>query len=240
MKKIVILALHLSAGGTEKAICNLSNILIKKYDVEIISNYKIGEKPAFKLDDSVKIKYLMPDLKPNREEVKNALKKCHFIKFFKESFKSIKILYLRKKLMINEIKNLSCDIAISTRLLYNNLLGKNGNNNIIKIDQEHNNNGNLKYINKVVKSLKNIDYLMPVSNNLTKIYKEKLLGEKTKCIYIPHSLSTYPETTSSLEEKNIISLGRLSKEKGFLDLIDVFKIVSNMHPDWKLRFKEAS
>ena len=35
--KVTILALHLGYGGVEKAISSLSNILIDKYDVEIIS-----------------------------------------------------------------------------------------------------------------------------------------------------------------------------------------------------------
>jgi len=40
--------------------------------------------------------------------------------------------------------------------------------------------------------------------------------------------------TSSLKNKEIISVGRLSKEKGFVDLIDVFEIVNKKYPDWKL------
>ena len=37
-----------------------------------------------------------------------------------------------------------------------------------------------------------------------------------------------------MKQKNLISVGRLSKEKGFLDLIDVFDIVHHEYPDWKL------
>ena len=36
------------------------------------------------------------------------------------------------------------------------------------------------------------------------------------------------------EEKRIISVGRLSEEKGYLDLIDVFSLVHQVYPDWKL------
>lgn len=176
----------------------------------------------------------MPNLKPNKEEFKIALKKFKILKVLKEGVKSVKILYLRRKLMINAIKNLSCDIAVSTRYIHSKLLGRYGNNHIIKIAQEHNNNGNEKYVKNVVKSLKNIDYFMPVSRQLTKMYKEKLKGTKTECIYIPHCLKYYPEETSKLTNKNIISVGRLSSEKGFLDLIDVFEEVNKKNPDWHL------
>jgi N-acetylglucosaminyldiphosphoundecaprenol N-acetyl-beta-D-mannosaminyltransferase len=233
MKKITILALHLSTGGVEKSIATLSNMLAKKYEVEIIANYKIQEEPAFKIDNKVKIKYLMSNLKPNGKEFKQALKSFKICKAFKEGIKAIKILYLRKHLMIKEIKNLSCDVAISTRYLYNNILGKYAKPGIIKIAQEHN-DGDKKYVKKIVKSLKNIDYFMPVSKYLTNRYSELLKEKHTKCIYIPHSLSNYTNEVSNLENKNIISVGRLSKEKGFLDLIDVFELVNNEKPEWHL------
>lgn len=176
----------------------------------------------------------MPNLKPNKEEFKIALKKFEILKVLKEGMKSVKILYLRRKLMINAIKNLSCDIAISTRYIHSKLLGRYGHKDIIKIAQEHNNNGNEKYVKNVVKSLKNIDYFMPVSKQLIDMYKQRLKGTKTKCIYIPHCLNYYPKETSKLTSKNIVSVGRLSSEKGFLDLIDVFEEVNNKNPEWHL------
>lgn len=235
MKKITILALHLSTGGVEKSIATLSNILAKRYEVEIISNYQIEEKPSFDIDENVKIRYLMPNLKPNAKEFKSALKRFQLIKVLKEGIRAIKILYLRRALMIKAIKNLDCDIAISTRYIHNRLLGKYGNKNIIKIAQEHNNNGNKKYVKKIVKSLKNINYFIPVSKQLTELYKEKLKGSSIKCMYIPHCLQHYPDVVSSLKEPNIISIGRLSSEKGFLDLIDVFELVSKKNPTWNLK-----
>ena len=234
MKKIVILALHLGAGGVEKTIATLSGILAKKYEVEIISNYQVKEEPAFDIDEKVKITYLRPGLKPNHKEFKDALKHFKLITVLKEGIKAIKILYLRRKLMIKAIKKMDCDIAISTRYIHSKLLGKYGSKNIIKIAQEHNNNGNEKYIKKVIESLKKIDYFMPVSKQLTNMYSKKLQGKHVKCRYIPHCLKKYTDKTSTLEEKNIISAGRLSKEKGFLDLIDVFEIVNKSNPDWHL------
>ncbi len=234
MKKITILALHLSTGGVEKAVSTLSNMLAKQYEVEIIANYRIEEKPAFEIDSRVKIEYLMPNLKPNAKEFKEALKNFQVIRILKEGIKAIKILYLRRILMIKAIKNLDCDIAISTRYIHSKLLGKYGDKQMIKIAQEHNNNGNKRYVTKIVKSLKKIDYFVPVSKQLTQIYKEKLKGSTVKCIYIPNCLQYYPNIASNLKQPRVLSAGRFSPEKGFLDLIDVFEIVSKKNPDWCL------
>ena len=66
---------------------------------------------------------------------------------------------------------------------------------------------------------------MPVSRKLTKFYEKKVEG-KTKVLYSPLCVDYIPERESKKENKNIVSIGRLSHEKGFLDLIDVFSLIN--------------
>lgn len=232
-KKIVILALHLGTGGAEKVICNLANLLSENNNVKIISTYKLNEKPAFKINNSVEIEYLIQDLKPNKQDFKNSLKKFNLIRAFKELLISFKILYLKKSLMIKAIKKLDCDIVISTRIFHSNLLGKYANKNIIKIAQEHNHhNNNEKYINKVIKSLNNFNYFMPVSKELADFYSSKI--KNTKILYIPNFIENFSNKKSNLQNKQLISVGRLENIKGFSDLIDIFNIFQKTHPNWIL------
>lgn len=235
MKKITILALHLGYGGIENCISNLANSLVDDYEVNIISTYKLYEKPVFKLNDKIKIKYLMTDLKPNKQELKQSLKKLKLITFFKELKKSLKILKLKKNLMIEEIKNCDSDVIISTRDIHNNWLSKYGRDKTLKIGWEHNHHHNNKrYINKVTKSVLGLDYFVLVSKDLTKFYSEKLKDKKVKCVYIPNSINFFPQEKAKLETENLISIGRLSHEKGYLDLIDIFKELHQKYPDSKL------
>lgn len=232
MKKITILALHLGYGGIEKCITSLANSLSDDYNVEIISTYKLYDEPVFNLNKDVKIKYLITNMKPNKQEIKKCIKQIKPVELIKELNKSIKILKLKKKLMIEEIKKCDSDIIISTRDIHNLWLGKYGNSKAIKIGWEHNyHNNNKKYIKKIIKSVENLNYFVLVSNTLKEDY-EKIV--KPTCIYIPNSLDEYPENKSKLNEKNIISVGRLSSEKGFFDLIDVFKSVNQKYPEWCL------
>lgn len=230
MKKVTILALHLGYGGIERAVTDLANSIVSNYDVTIVSTYRLYNKPVNKLDEKVKVVYLS-ELKPNAKEFKAALKNFRFITTLKEGIKGIKILNLKKKLMINYIRKCNSDVIISTRDIHNEWLGKYGSKNAIKIGWEHNHHhGDKKYYNKIINSVKNLDYLVLVSKDLTKFYKERT---KTKCVYIPNMIEQVKDK-STLEEKNIISIGRLSHEKGFLDLIDVFSLVNKKHPDWHL------
>ncbi len=234
MRKITILALHLGYGGIERAISMVANALSSEYNVEIVSTYKIYDKPIFPLNENISVKYLLND-KPNRSEFIKALKKLNFVVALKEGIKAIKILKMKKSYMINYIKNCDSDIIISTRDIHNLWLGTYGNKKCLKIGWEHNHhNNNNKYINKIVKSVKNLDYFVLVSKELNDFYQNKLINTKCKCVYIPNAIDNIPSETSSLNEKNLISIGRLSKEKGFLDLIDVYKIVHESFPEWKL------
>lgn len=232
MKRITILALHLGYGGIEKCISTLANTLCKNYQVNVISTYKLYEKPSFPIDDRVKITYLIPDLSPSKNEFIDSVKHLKFIKGFKLGITNLKVLYLKKKKMIEAIKNCDSDVIISTRDIHNDWLGKYGNPNILKIGWEHNHHNNdKKYINKIIKSVSKLDYFVLVSKELEEFYRQKV---KCKTVYIPNTLDYYPKKVSDLEEKRIISVGRLSEEKGYLDLIDVFSLVHQVYPDWKL------
>ena len=232
MKRITILALHLGYGGIEKCISTLANTLCKNYQVNVISTYKLYEKPSFPIDDRVKITYLIPDLSPSKNEFIDSVKHLKFIKGFQLGITNLKVLYLKKKKMIEAIKNCDSDVIISTRDIHNDWLGKYGDPNILKIGWEHNHHNNdKKYINKIIKSVSKLDYFVLVSKELEEFYRQKV---KCKTVYIPNTLDYYPKKVSDLEEKRIISVGRLSEEKGYLDLIDVFSLVHQVYPDWKL------
>lgn len=232
MKKLSILSLHLNYGGAEKSICALANLLCDKYDVEIACTYKIIDKSAFYLNPKIKIKYLT-DVKPNKDKIKKYIKEKNIFKLIKEVFYSIKVLYLRKKTMKEYIKKTNSEIIISSRYLFNNILSKYGKKNILKIGWEHNHpHGNMKFAKKVIKSAKKLDYLVLVSENLKEFYRKKL--PKVKCVYIPNIIDEIPEEKSNLKSKNLVSVGRLSSEKGYMDLLKIYNEIVKKYPDWKL------
>ena len=230
--KVTIYALHLNYGGVEKNICTKANILSEIYDVEIICLYKLKDKPDFKLNKNVKVTYLTKNIKPNKEELKKAIKSKNIINIIKEGLKSIKILYLKHTLIINSMINCNSEIIISTRIDFTEKLVRNNEYNNIKIAEEHiYHNNNKKYLRKLRYILKYIDYLMPSSNYLTNFYKERYIKYQNKIITNKMPIETNNKI-SKLNKKIIISVGRLSKEKGFDDLIKLFSKIKEK--DWIL------
>lgn len=220
--KITILALHLGYGGIEKFVCNIANMFIKENNVEIVSIYKLYDKPPFYVDEKIKITYLLEDLKPNRTEFYNSIKSFNIIEFLKQTYKSLKILYLKRYRMKKAVKDIGDGAVISTIYAHNKLISKYCKKSIKKVATEHNYNDNNKtYIKKVINSCKNIDYLIIASKQLSEIYYNKM--KNCKVINIPLSLDYIPDKVSKLNKKNITYIGRLSKEKCVIDLIDIFK-----------------
>ena len=235
MRKISILSLHLGYGGIEKSIVALANLLCRKYKVEIVCTYKLYDKPVFELDKKVKVVYLMEGFKPNRVEFKRALREKKIITAFKEGIKSVKILKLRRKTMINYIKNSDADVIISTRDIFNTWLGDYAKNGVLKVGWEHNHyHDDYRYARNVIRSAYYLDYFVLVSEPLREFYAEHLSNSNCKCVCIPNIIDKIPKQVSSLEEKRIVSVGRLSPEKGYMDLLKVFSVIANKYNTWHL------
>lgn len=236
MKKVSILSLHLGYGGIEKAIVSLANLLCKRYIVEIAVCYKMYEKSVFELDERVKVVYLNDDdIIPNHYDLKNAFRNYNIKNIFKEGIFSLKVLKYRKKNTISYIKNCTSDIIISTRDIFNEWLSLYGKDSCLKIGWEHNHyHGNYKYAQRIIRSAKKLDYLVLVSSALEKFYSDKMKKYKCLCVYIPNYIENMPKSASKINDKRLISVGRLSPEKGFIDLLNVFNLFHKEHSDWKL------
>lgn len=231
MKKVTILALHLGYGGVENAVATLANLLCEKYDVEILSVYRLYNEPVFKINDKVTIRYIS-NIKPNKKEMIYYLKKKNFSMFFKGLGASLKTGYVKYIKTAMELRKLDTDVVISTRTVHNFLVSNFVKKDIKKIAWEHNHhNNNKRYISALVNSCKKMNYLVTVSKELELFY-EQYLGKKV--YYIPNCLDNIPSKLSKLDSLNIISVGRLSKEKAFDDLLRLFKKVSQKHPNWHL------
>ena len=231
-KKITILALHLGTGGVEKYLSSLCKMLEGNYEIEIISTYKLSEKPAFNFSKKIKINYLINE-GPCRSELKDAIKKYNVLKVFKYIFKNIKLLFLKYVKNINAIKKIDSKYVITTRIFHNTLVNNFlPNDGYVKIATEHNYPTD-KYKQNLVNSISNFNYLVVVSKELETIYSQEKM-HNCKCVHIPNVIDSLPNKKSRKEANTIISIGRLVEEKGYSDLIDVVNILKKKNEKIKL------
>lgn len=233
MKKITFLVLHLGYGGIETATINTANSLSDKYDIEIMSFYNLDNNQANKLNSKIKIKYLYNG-NPNKEEFLKSLHNHKIFNTLKEGIKAGQILLKKRFKVIEYIKNCNSNYIVSTRCEFSTLLSKYGNNNTVKIAQEHRyHNNDKKYINTIKNKYNNIDYLFALTKCLYNDYKEFLKNNKhTKVELVPNMLYEIPKCNSKLDKKNIITISRLDYGKKNDDIIKSFSKIKESN--WKL------
>ncbi|MCC2254132.1 glycosyltransferase [Ruminococcus sp. CLA-AA-H200] len=225
--KISIYALHLGFGGVEKYVITLANMLSEQHDVEIVSTYRIQEEPAFDVRPEVKIRYLLTGVNPNKnkEELRRAVKDRNIAAGLREGIKSVRILWLRRSRNAADLKQCDSDVVISTRVFHNRLIARYARPGIVRITGEHNHhNNNQKYIRSVIQSCRGFDYFIPISGELCDFYRESMEKQGVETRYIRFCIDKNPDrAVPALDGKNLISVGRLSHEKGVEDLIRLFE-----------------
>lgn len=218
-KKICLFinALH-NSGGTERIITLLANGLTNiDYEVHIVTILKTSE-PFFQLNDKINLVSLC-----NHESLTSELER-------------LKIIFaLRKYLQSNEIKTI---IAVDSLLCIYSLPAVLFTN-IRHICWEH---FNFKIdlgvkARRLARQLSGLlsDEIVVLSEKDKKFWQEKLLFKKSK-LRVIYNASQFHITNNDYpaDSKNIISVGRLTDQKGFDLLLQAWKKVHNEFPDWTL------
>lgn len=224
MSKVYITSLHLMHGGVEMAITLLANALAKRgFDVEILCIYNLGQ-PAYPIDEKVKITYLSA-MHPNREEFYRAIKTRNIPLIIREGIYSVKVLYLKKKVMADAIKQIEKGVIISTRNEHSVLLSKYGRKGVEKIAQlHHDHKFEKRLINDFRKKYTNIDYFVLLTDRLKDEVKVMMKDNThTKCVVIPNFLADMNEIGDLQRKRQVLAVGRLHEVKGFERLIKIWK-----------------
>ncbi|MGM9882458.1 MAG: glycosyltransferase [Bacilli bacterium] len=230
-------------GGIETVNGSLATQFSKDgYDVTVLCLWRMGKGELIKEQNYKKIYINDQHKRPSYKKMVNNL--CHLK--IKNVFYDIKKLIISKKITNSDYKNFSLEIQkinpdyiiVSSyellRFIPKIYLKKcylhmhNGFsyyfNNDIKYNNKKVSNVLFEYSNKINKFI----WLTP---NFMKCAIEKDLDNSTY-MFNPVRIST--NKTSPLDEKKVVFIGRLSKEKGIDRLIDIFNKRDPKYKDWKL------
>lgn len=237
MKIVYCLIDSSRSGGMERSICSKANYLadVMGYDVTIITTDRKGKSNFF--DFSSRINFI--DLGINYDELET-------LPVFKALCLKLKKRKLHSSRLTAILSEIQPDISISTYTHELSILSeiKDGSKKIAEIHFS--------------KPYKSIEYSSDSSPLLKRIIA--IAGEKRKHRYInkydafvvlteedrkrwnevknvkviPNLLSFYPSVQSLCMDKRVISVGRLTRQKGYPLLIEAWQIVAKKHPEWQL------
>ena len=213
MKKIIIFIPNISnAGGTERSVINLANMLINYYVVEIVSLYNNQESitTCYELDSRVTLSSLRIVAKST---ITNAV---------------LNYLALKKFSKINKT-----DIVVGTWYGVNLLLPLLFPSKCIKIVCEHTdfelNKSFIKFFSKFL--YPKVDAVVALSE----VAANKFQHSRDNIFVIPNSLPFIPKKASNLNETSIIMVGRLVPVKGYERVIGLAKELKANYPNWKIK-----
>ncbi len=221
------------SGGSERALSNRVNYLTGKYnyDITIVTTNLEGTTGSFyPLHDVVKVVSIPIDF--GKYGIFQKIKYA-FIQDFKEEKKLLEFIRMNKF-------NICTSFGSETFLYEDNRVEK-----FIKIkenrftykkmltDEElpiHKKIWRNIRFNNAVKIQKKMDYIITLTQEDANFWSQYL----KKIMVIPNFIETKDIKSSNLEEKIIISVGRLEAEKDFESLIESYFFVSQSYPDWQL------
>lgn len=209
--KIAIFVNDLSnRNGTERAVTNLANILIEKYEVTILSG-RLESEVKFDLHPNIRIINLnLPEIKKTKIQ-----------RFF---------YYIALLKKIKQLKDYN--YIVGTTHLLNIFLVLFSIKKTKIIACEHMSNTVVKgIVNKIRKHCyKKVDKLVVLTKADYNYYIKFIKEDKLRII--PNSLSFINNEKNLLINKNMIAVGRLTKQKGFDLLLESIKIVKEEVKDW--------
>lgn len=238
-------------GGMERVLLDRVDYLIKNYgyDITIITTEIEKGERFFYLNPKIKTINLNIDYYNILNGIKNEGKLLNIVAFLKKMLLKEKKRREHLKKLQFEIEKINPDIIISMGDLSRDIVGKI-KSKAKKILENHFNkefllgedieNKILRYFKVNIKTrlkkinLKNYDKFIVLTEEdkvkWIKMYKK--YEKKIKVVNNP--LTFYPKKVSTLENKKVISLGRLTNQKGYDLLVKIWSIVNKEYPDWVL------
>ena len=215
-------------GGAERVLSNKVNYLsqLNNTKVHILTTEQKGKKPCYPINKNV----IINDLKINYNRKKSYFTLLNIIKIIPHFIK-LKSFFLKT--------NPDVIITLSSQFDYYFLPFINKKTPIIR---EFHSSRHFYFENRQERTsyLKNIIYRLNDFIEKKYTYNAILTNDEKKYFYsnntvvIPNALTRFPEKASSLENKKLISAGRVAPVKGFENLINAWELVSKKNKEWVL------
>ena len=219
-KKMLFMNMTLSAGGAERVITNLANRFVCEDNLEIKIATFLPRDVAYELNDKIEVFKPSNDKKNIFNLIKNSIEVINFINKYKPNY------------IIS-----FCPTACFFICFYR-LINKNVKNSKLIISERNNpqNEYKTKFLRMIANFLYGLaDVIVFQTQGAREFFSENV---RKKGVIISNPLNNKflsSELNHKIKkEKAIVAVGRLHNQKNYFGLINAFKHVSNLHPEYFL------
>lgn len=223
-----------NSGGMERITIDKANYLCENlgYEVFIITTDSEDKESFYTLSN--KVKRINLNINYSEDYSKNLIKR--FMLFLKKN-------KLHKKRLEKKLREIKADIVISVGTDEKNFLPflKDGSKKIREFHFGKNYRIENAYNKRVILKIKAYietkleDYYLSKYEKVIVLTYEDLKNYKTKNVSVIYNFVECDlNKNSNLKNKKVISVGRLSFQKGYDELIDIWVKVKEKNPDWIL------
>ena len=225
-------------GGIERVFIDKMNYFVKEYGYDVfLLTANQGEHPLpFALDKRV-----------HYEDLRVCTHRQYRYKWFRRYWERLRLNRKLRVRMADKIQSINPDFIIATTQDYIPMLVKLKGNSVLIAESHSGYNYIVDYDylkgyhripivrkwekNRLYRWLKKTDILVALTENDAVCWRQ--LHAHVKVIpNVVHLNST--GRYSSLENKKVIYAGRFAYQKGLPDLLEIWKLVHEKYPDWKL------
>lgn len=237
MKIAYIYTALVTVGGADRVVTEKANYLADKrgHEVYIITDSQNNRQPIFPLSD--KVKHIDLNINFDKQYHHGLVIRAYYY------FSLMRLYKKRLGKLLDEIKadivitTLGRDLDFLTKL--NDGSKKVGESHIAK---QYTRNFHLMeargfpykqiaqyWRRKQEKAVKKLDAFVVLTQYDAESWKKIKVAN-----IIPNSLPFYTAESSSLDKKQIITVGRLSEQKGFDLLVSAWSYIAKKHPNWEI------
>ncbi len=221
-----------NSGGMERVLANKANYLTELgYDITIITTDQRERSPYFQLDPRIKNVDLGINYTDNNNKglLQKLLSYPRKQKMHRQKLQNI-LIELKADIVISMFDN---DASFMYKI-------KDGSRKILEIHfsrfkrLQYGRKGVWKIVN-LLRSNADLKLVKQYDRFVVLTHEDKSYwGNLTNIEVIPNANSFVSSKQADLESKRVIAVGRYDNQKGFDDLINVWKGVYAKHPDWSL------